>query len=73
LRRQGRGELTMRPLSSPRPLSNLESDDAGQAATEWAMVLGVVVIPLILLIPWIFAMIHVYFYRVAEVISLPFP
>jgi hypothetical protein len=63
----------MRPLSSPRPLKDLERDDAGQAVTEWAMVLGVVVIPLILLIPWIFAMIHVYFYRVAEVISLPFP
>jgi hypothetical protein len=63
----------MRPLSSPRALRNLESDDAGQAVTEWAMILGVVVIPLILLIPWILAMIHVYFYRVAEVISLPFP
>ncbi len=63
----------MRPLSNPRALSDLESDDAGQAVTEWAMVLGVVVIPLILLIPWIMGMIYVYFYRVAEVISLPFP
>jgi hypothetical protein len=63
----------MKPLSSPRALSDLQDDDAGQAATEWVMVLGVVVIPLILLIPWFFAMIYVYFYRVAEVISLPFP
>jgi hypothetical protein len=63
----------MRTLTTPRPRSTLENDDAGQAATEWAMVLGVVVIPLILLIPWIMGMIYVYFYRVAEVISLPFP
>ena len=63
----------MRALTSPRSLSSLDHDDAGQAATEWTMVLGVVVIPLILLIPWIMGMIYVYFYRVAEVISLPFP
>ncbi|MHC4126947.1 MAG: hypothetical protein ACYTE6_09330 [Planctomycetota bacterium] len=63
----------MRPLTSPRPLNDLEGDDAGQAVTEWAMLLGVVVIPLILLIPWIMGMIYVYFYRVAESISLPFP
>ena len=63
----------MKPLSTPRPLSDLDGDAAGQAVTEWVLITGYVVIPLILLIPMFLNWIDTYFYRVAEVISLPFP
>jgi hypothetical protein len=63
----------VKPLSSPRPLSDLNGDTAGQAVTEYAMLMGFVVIPILLFIPVFLNWIDIYFYRVAEVISLPFP
>jgi hypothetical protein len=62
-----------RPLSSPRPLRDLDGNTAGQLLTEWVLVTAVIVIPIILLIPMMLEMMRIYFYRVAEVISLPFP
>ncbi len=63
----------MRPLTKPRALSRLASDTHGQAATEWLLVTAVAVLPLVAMIPVMIEMIDVYFYRVAEVISNPFP
>ena len=65
--------LTTAPMSDPRPLSDLEDDATGQLATEWVLVTSVIVIPIILLIPWMLAIITAYWYRIAEVISFPFP
>jgi hypothetical protein len=62
-----------RPLTDPRPLDELGSETTGQLATEWMLVTIVVVLPLMLLVPTMIEMISVYFYRVAEVICLPFP
>ena len=63
----------MEPMSDPRPLSDLEDDAAGQLAVEWVLVTIVVTIPIILLIPTMLWTVSVYFYRIAEVVSLPFP
>lgn len=63
----------MRALSEPRPLDELNDDDAGQMAVEWILVTIVVTIPIILLIPTMLWTVSVYFYRIAEVVSLPFP
>lgn len=57
----------------PRHLSELEDDASGQLATEWILVTGLLVMPMIILIPSFLAMIRTYFYRVAEVVHLPFP
>ena len=63
----------MRPLTEPRYLHELEDDTTGQLATEWALLTGAVIVPLMLLVPTMLAMIKVYFYRGSEVICLPFP
>ena len=60
-------------LSSPRSLNDLPGDASGQMVTEWMLVTSVIVIPLVLLVPTLLGWINIYFYRVAEVISLPFP
>ena len=65
--------MTMEPMSDPRPLSDLEHDTHGQLATEWVLVTAVIVIPIVLLIPWMLAIVKAYWYRIAEVISFPFP
>ena len=65
--------MTNAPLSRPRPLGDLNGDAAGQLATEWVLVTSVIVVPIILLIPWMLSLVDIYFYRVAEVISSPFP
>ena len=41
--------------------------------TEWVLVTAVVVMPLIMLVPTMMWMIDVYFYRIAQVVALPFP
>ena len=61
------------PPKSPRPLRELPADTTGQLVTEWVLLTATVIVPLILLVPWSLAMIHVYFYRVAEIVSGPFP
>ena len=63
----------MKPLSSSRHISELNRDTAGQLATEWMLVTAFVVIPVILLIPLMLEMLSSYFYRIAGVVSLPFP
>jgi hypothetical protein len=63
----------MQALSAPRPLDELDGDASGQMVTEWVLVTIVVVIPIILLIPTMLWTVSVYFYRIAEVVSLPFP
>lgn len=65
--------MTMAPLSDPRPLGELDDDATGQLATEWVLVTSVIVIPIILLIPWMLAIITAYWSRIAEVICFPFP
>jgi hypothetical protein len=62
-----------RSLSDPRPLVELGPEASGQLATEWMLVAVVIVLPLMLLVPTLIEMISIYFYRVAEVICLPFP
>jgi uncharacterized membrane protein len=63
----------MRTLFRPRRLRHLGGDAQGQAATEWLLVTAVGVLPLVALIPVMLKMINLYFNRVAEVISSPFP
>ena len=65
--------MTMEPMSDPRPLVDLEDDASGQLATEWILVTSVVVVPIILLIPYMLSIVKTYWYRIAEVISFPFP
>ncbi len=60
-------------LSSPRGLVELGDDSNGQLVTEWVLVLGFAVMPMILLIPTFLGIIQTYFYRIAEVVGLPFP
>lgn len=63
----------MQALTDPRSLDELGADAAGQMAVEWVLVTLVVTIPIILLLPQMLWTVSVYFYRVAEVVSLPFP
>ena len=60
-------------FNEPRPLGELPSDSSGQLITEWVLLTAIVIVPLILLVPLSLSMIHVYFYRVAEIVSGPFP
>lgn len=54
-------------------LRELGADDTGQAVTEWTILTATVVLPL----SWVgwtsVQMLNIYFYRVAGLISLPFP
>ena len=59
--------------AGPRPLSELTGEDAGQAVTEWLLITTMIVIPLGLLEPTMLKLLHYYFYRIAGVVSLPFP
>ena len=43
------------------------------AVARGLLLTTMVVIPLILLVPGLISMIHLYFYRIAEVVCLPFP
>ena len=63
----------MRAPTRSRPLRELHPDAAGQLATEWALLTATVVIPILLCVPMMLGMIQIYFYRIAEVICLPFP
>ena len=63
----------MPALTRPRSLAELGPDAAGQMVTEWALITSVIVVPIIALVPAMIGMVRVYFYRVAEVICLPFP
>ena len=62
----------MRPREG-RPLAELVDDASGQLVVEWVLLMSVVVIPLIVLVPTMLQMIHVYYYRIAEMVCLPFP
>jgi hypothetical protein len=61
------------PLSTPRSLADLPADCEGQLATEWALITVTIIVPIMALVPTMLGMIQSYFYRVAEVICLPFP
>lgn len=63
----------MRPLSHPRPLRELADETSGQLITEWVLLTAAIVIPLLLAIPTAIGMIRSYFYRIADVVCLPFP
>ena len=60
-------------LTSPRALDQLGEDSSGQLVTEWVLVLGFAVMPMVLLIPTFLGIIQTYFYRIAEVVGSPFP
>jgi len=60
-------------LNEPRGLVELPDDSCGQLTTEWVLVTTFVVMPMILMIPFLLGMIRLYFHRIAEVIHLPFP
>ncbi len=60
-------------LEERRALVELGDDVTGQLVTEWVLVTAFVVMPMILLIPTLLGMIRLYFYRIAEVVHLPFP
>ncbi len=52
---------------------DLGRDESGQMTVEWVLVTTLVIIPIGMTIPGIIYMLDLYFYRVAGVISLPFP
>ena len=60
-------------FEDPRGLARLGSDQDGQLATEWVLVTAFLVMPMVVAIPSALVMIRKYFYRVAEVVCLPFP
>ncbi|MFT5289092.1 MAG: hypothetical protein ACI82F_001151 [Planctomycetota bacterium] len=60
-------------LDRRRELTDLQEDSNGQLITEWVLLTALIVMPMIILIPSLLGMIRLYFYRTAEVISLPFP
>jgi hypothetical protein len=41
--------------------------------TEWTLLTAAVIIPFMLLVPGIIRMLDIYFYRIAGVLTLPFP
>ena len=63
----------MRPLVERRELSELRDDTSGELVIEWVLVTTVVVVPMILLVPVMIGMLRAYFYRIADVVSSPFP
>lgn len=63
----------MRTLGAPRSTEELHADESGQLAVEWLLLTALVVLPFGALLPGILDMLRAYFYRVAGVISLPFP
>ncbi len=62
-----------RVLEARRSLVDLSHDVTGQLVTEWVLLTAFVVMPMILVIPTLLGMIRTYFYRIAEVVHLPFP
>ncbi|MFG0320650.1 MAG: TadE/TadG family type IV pilus assembly protein [Planctomycetota bacterium JB042] len=63
----------MKLLSVPRDLKDLDRDESGQLTVEWVLLTGAVILPFVLTIPGIISMFRTYFYRIAGVISCPFP
>lgn len=57
----------------PPRLSGFHRDETGQMTVEWILLTTLVIIPIGMTIPGIIYMLDLYFYRVAGVISLPFP
>ena len=60
-------------LGRRRELAELADDTAGQLAVEWLLVTALIVMPIVLWIPYLVGIIRTYFYRIAEVVGLPFP
>ena len=60
-------------LGNARPVAEIPSDSTGQLAVEWVLIMVVILPSLGLYFPLVWGMIPKYFFRTAEVISLPFP
>jgi hypothetical protein len=56
-----------------RRLGDIHLDEAGGPTVEYILVAGLVVFTFGLCVPLALTMIRTYFYRCAEVVSLPFP
>ena len=56
-----------------RSPAELGDDDSGQLVVEWALLAATVIMPFGLLAPTMIDMITTYYYRIAGLISLPFP
>ncbi len=56
-----------------RSLAELGDDTTGQLVVEWALLVATVIMPFGLLAPTMIDMITTYYYRIAGLISLPFP
>ena len=56
-----------------RRLSDIHLEEGGGPTVESVLIMALVVIPFGLLVPMALSMIQIYFYRCAEVVSLPFP
>lgn len=63
----------MKLFSVPRDLRELDLDESGQLTVEWILLTAAVILPFVLTIPGIISMLRTYFYRIAGVISCPFP
>ena len=62
-----------RVLEDPRLLTELGDDADGQLATEWVLLAALVVSMITFLVPTSIGMIRLYFYRIAEIVQVPFP
>lgn len=54
-------------------LRNLHRDDSGATATEYILILTLVVLPIALLYPMFMQMVKTYGTRMTQLIGLPFP
>lgn len=62
-----------RPLSLRSYISFLHSDDYGAIATEYILILALVVLPIALLFPSMMTMVKTYGSRMTALMGLPFP
>ena len=56
-----------------RSPAELGDDASGQLVVEWALLAATVIMPFGLLAPTMIDMITTYYYRIAGLVSLPFP
>ncbi len=64
--------MTPEPVTARR-LREIWRDTSGQLLVEWVLLTAVIIIPLGALAPALLRMLGIYFYRIAGVMSLPFP
>ena len=63
----------MRWRNMARLVRGLHRDDAGALATEYLLILALVVIPIAAMLPLFLRMISRYSFRILDMVRIPFP